>query len=812
MKTNNLFLYLLLTISLTAVLSEAKSQVFIHKEKEKDIYHDNWIDFNKNNRKDIYEDPSKLLEERISDLLNQMTLDEKTCQMATLYGYGRVAKDELPTEDWKTNIIKDGIGNIDEHLNSLAYHGNAKSDYSWPPSKHARAINEVQRFFVEETRLGIPVDFTNEGIRGVCHQGGTSFPAQIGVGSTWNKKLVSKIGEITGIEARALGYTNIYSPILDLARDPRWGRTVECYSEDPFLVSTLGLEMVQALQKSNVASTGKHFAVYGFPKGGRDDEARTDPNVTEREMHEIYLEPFRIAVQQGKIMGLMSSYNDYNGIPVTANHYFLTELLREKWGFEGYVVSDSWAVGGLNGRHYVAENFKESVYMSVMAGLNVRTNFTPPEDFILPLRELVNEKRIPMEIIDQRVKDILRVKFKLGLFDSPYVNNPAQADEIVHNSKNEEIALQTSRESIVLLKNSKNTLPLKKEKIKSILVTGPNSKAINHSISRYGPSEVDVISVFQGIKTLVGDQVEVQHAYGCDYYDQNWPGNELYSIAPDKKQQKYIDEAVKKSKNSDLIIVAVGDNEHSVGESCSRTSLNLPGNQLDLVKALYATNKPIVVVLINGRPLTINWINDHIDAIVEAWFPGEFGGQAIAEVLFGEYNPGGKLPITFPRTVGQIPFNFPYKRSSQKGQGSGDIGRTRINTALYPFGHGLSYTNFEYSNLKISAPKYSPDFDSISITFNIKNTGKYDGDEVPQLYIQDEFGSVVTYEKVLRGFERVHLRAKQEKQITFNIHPNHLALLDKNMLKVVEPGKFFVFIGSSSDDIRLNAEFTIEAN
>jgi len=418
MKRKEVCLFLLISICLTY---NSNSQIFINGVKEKNIYHKNWIDLNKNKQQDIYEDSSQPIDKRIADLLSQMTLEEKTCQMATLYGYKRVTNDELPTENWKSSILKDGIGNIDEHLNGLAYHEAAQTEYSWPPSKHARAINEVQRFFIEQTRLGIPVDFTNEGIRGLCHHGATSFPAQIGIGSTWNKKLVAEIGEITGTEAKSLGYTNIYSPILDLARDPRWGRTVECYSEDPFLVSQLGLSMVKSLQAAGVASTAKHYAVYSAPKGGRDGTVRTDPHVTERAVHEIFLEPFRTAVEEGNILGLMSSYNDYNGIPVTGSHYFLTELLRNTWGFQGYIVSDSWAVGGLQGRHFVAENFKESVYQSVKAGLNIRTNFSPPKDFILPLRDLVKESRISMEIINNRVRNILRVKFLLGLFDNPYV-------------------------------------------------------------------------------------------------------------------------------------------------------------------------------------------------------------------------------------------------------------------------------------------------------------------------------------------------------------------------------------------------------
>ncbi|MCH4553851.1 glycoside hydrolase family 3 N-terminal domain-containing protein [Aestuariibaculum lutulentum] len=786
------------------------AQEFISKKRKVKIYHDSWIDFNKNNKKDIYEDPAKSIDSRINNLVEQMSLDEKTCQMATLYGFGRVLQDELPNADWKNRVYKDGIGNIDEHLNGLAYHKSAETEYSWPPSNHAKAINEVQRFFVEDTRLGIPVDFTNEGIRGLCHDGATSFPAQIGIGSTWDKDLVSEIGAITGKEARVLGYTNVYSPILDLARDPRWGRTVECYGEDPYLVSQLGLNMVKSLQAQNIVSTAKHFAVYSAPKGGRDGDARTDPHITEREMHEIYLEPFRTVVQEGGLKGIMSSYNDYNGIPVTGSHYFLTELLRDQWGFKGYVVSDSWAVGGLNGRHHVAEDFKETVYLSVMAGLNVRTNFSPAEDFILPLRELVEEGRIPMRVIDDRVKDVLRVKFELGLFDSPYVNKAKEADAIVHGAESESTALKASRESLVLLKNSDNLLPIKVGAFKNILVTGPNAKAINHSISRYGPSNVKIQSVYEGIKTFVGDKANVNFAQGCDFYDANWPKSELYSIAPDEVQQNYINEAVKEAEKSDLIVVAVGDNEDTVGESKSRTSLDLPGNQLDLIKALYETGKPVVVVLINGRPMSINWVDDHISSIIEAWFPGEYGGQAIAEAIFGVYNPGGKLSITFPRTAGQIPFNFPYKRSSQKGQGKGDIGQTRINTALYPFGYGLSYTTFEYSDLKITPDNTSEDFNSISVSFKLKNTGEYEGDEVAQLYIQDEFASVVTYTKLLKGFERVTLKSGEEKEITIMLNPKDLSLLNPEMERVVDPGKFNVFVGSSSEDDRLTGQIIIK--
>lgn len=761
---------------------------------------------------DPFEDQSLSIEDRVDNLISMMTLDEKTCQMATLYGFGRVMKDELPTEDWKEMVIKDGIGNIDEHLNGLAYHTGAVTEFSWPPSHHARAINEVQRFFVEETRLGIPVDFTNEGIRGLCHHGSTSFPSQLGVGATWDTDLVQQIGSITGQEARMLGYTNIYSPILDIARDPRWGRSVECYGEDPHLVTTLGLAMIKGLQSQNVVSTAKHFAMYSMPKGGRDGTVRTNPQVTERELHHIYLRPFREAVKKQHIRGVMSSYNDYNGIPISGSKYFLTELLRNDWGFNGYVVSDSWAVGGLEGRHHVTDNFKESSFRSVMAGLNIRTNFSPPEDFITPIRELVEEGRIPMEVIDERVKDILRVKFELGLFDQPYVPNPAIADQVIHNNHFESISLQASRESIVLLKNENQTLPLNTEVPSKILVTGPNAKAINHSISRYGPSHLDVVTVLQGIKNIVGKDTEVIYSRGCDFYDCNWPENELYEMPKDTAQQRMTSEATDLARDVDYIIAVMGDDETTVGESRSRTSLDLPRNQRDLLMALKKTGKPVILVLMSGRATTINWSDKYLPAIVQGWFPGEYGGQAIAEVLFGKYNPGGKLPVTFPKTVGQLPYNFPFIKSSQKEQpasGPSGSGKTRNDGALYPFGYGLSYTTFQYNNISIDTTDFYQS-DQVTISFDLTNTGGCDGDEVWQLYFEDLVSSVVTYKQQLIAFDRVHLKVGETRTISVKISKETLSFTGDEMKPVFENGEFLFMVGRSSEDCDIQANSWLE--
>ena len=776
------------------------------------MYKDGWIDFNKNNIKDVFEDPKQPIQKRVSDLLSQMTLDEKTCQLATLYGYGRVLKDELPTPKWDSKIWKDGIANIDEHLNSTTFRPSTYTKYSYPYSKHANAINEVQRWFIEKTRLGIPVDFTNEGIHGLANEKATGLPAPIAIGSTWNKMLVNKAGHIVGREARALGYTNVYVPILDLARDPRWGRVVECYGEDPFLVTELGKQMVIGVQSEGVASTLKHFAVYSVPKGGRDGNARTDPHVSPRELFNMYLYPFERIIKEANPMGIMSSYNDWDGQPVTGSYYFLTELLRKQFGFNGYVVSDSDAVEFIFTKHHIAKDSADAVRIALESGLNVRTNFQIPETFILPARKLVKEGKLKMSVIDKRVADVLGVKFKLGLFDNPLLKNPAYADSIVYNADAKRFSKQISREALVLLKNENNLLPLDKKRIKSILVTGPLANDTLTSMSRYGPSNIKVVSVLEGIQNyLSADAVTIKYTQGCEAADANWPESELFPAVLTESEKKDINTAVEMAKSVDVIVAVMGETENQFGESRSRTNLDLTGRQLDLLRALYATNKPIVLILINGQPLTINWPAKYLPSIIEAWCPGMDGGNAIAETIFGDYNPGGKLPVTFPKTVGQIELNFPYKPGSHAGQpgdGPNGFGKTNVYGPLYPFGYGLSYTSFEYSNLVLDKEVTTSD-KNIIVNVTVKNTGSRKGDEVVQLYIKDEVSSVTVYEKQLRGFERITLEPGEYKKIAFTIKPEDISLLNMGMKKVVEPGFFEVQIGSSSEDIRLKKRFQI---
>ena len=761
------------------------------------IYHKGWIDFNKNGKMDLYENPKAPLEERVQDLLSQMTLEEKSCQMATLYGSGRVLKDALPQDNWKTEVWKDGIGNIDEEHNGL---GTFKSEYSFPYTKHVDAKHAIQRWFVEETRLGIPVDFTNEGIRGLCHDRATYFPAQCGQGATWNKELIARIGEVEAKEAVALGYTNIYSPILDIAQDPRWGRCVETYGEDPYLVGELGKQMITSLQKHNLVATPKHFAVYSIPVGGRDGKTRTDPHVAPREMRTLYIEPFRMAFQEAGALGVMSSYNDYDGEPITGSYHFLTEILRQEWGFKGYVVSDSEAVEFISSKHKVANTYEDGIAQAVNAGLNIRTHFTPPADFILPLRKAVADGKISQETLDKRVAEILRVKFWLGLFDNPYRGNGKQAEQIVHSKEHQAVSLEAARQSLVLLKNEMNLLPLSKS-LRSIAVIGPNADERTQLICRYGPANAPIKTVYQGIKERL-PHTEVIYKKGCDIIDPHFPESEVLDFPKTTEEARLMEEAIHAAKQAEVVVMVLGGNELTVREDRSRTSLNLPGRQEELLKAVCATGKPVVLVLLDGRASSISYAAAHVPAILHAWFPGEFCGQAVAEALFGDYNPGGRLAVTFPKSVGQIPFAFPFK------PGSDESSSTSVYGVLYPFGHGLSYTTFSYGDLKISPLRQGVQGD-INISCKIKNTGKIKGDEVVQLYLRDEVSSVTTYTKVLRGFERISLEAGEEQMVHFRLRPQDLGLWDKNMNFRVEPGKFKVMIGSSSTDIRLHGRFEI---
>ena len=806
---------LLSRVVLTTLLVSTVAQESNAATNRAAIYHNGWIDFNKNARKDVFEDPTQPVEKRVEDLLAQMTVEEKTCQLATLYGFGRVLKDPLPTPGWKNEIWKDGIANIDEMHNGIGAGAKTVSVEDDPqlasPAATVKALNEVQRWFIEETRLGIPAEFTDEGVRGLNYRRAVNFPADIALGATWDRDLITAVGNVVASEAKAIGYRNIYAPILDLARDPRWGRVVETYGEDPYLVGEYGVRMVRAIQSHGIVSTAKHFAVYSEPKGGRDGNARTDPHVAPREMEMLHLRPWERVVKEAGLLGVMSSYNDYDGVPISGSSEFLIDRLRQQWGFRGYVVSDSDAVEFLFKKHHVASSVDDGAAMFLREGGNVRTTFQPPETFLLPVRREIAAGKLPMDIIDARVCDVLRIKFTEGLFDSPYLD-PINANAAIGRPENKAVALRAARESLVLLKNEKQTLPLGKT-IKRLLVCGPTAKMKETSYDRYGSNGGEVISPLEGIEMLLKNcGTEILFAQGCEVTDKRWPESELFPEPPAGAEALQIQEAVQEAAIADAIVLCLGDSNATIGESKSRTSLDLPGYQTDLAKALMKTGKPVVVVLLTGKPASINWINRYVPAILEAWIPGEAGGTAIAEALFGDYNPGGKLPATFPKTVGQIPFNFPFKPGSHASQSKtvdpNGFGNSMAEGALYPFGFGLSYTKFDYSGLKIS-PARIPANGEVSVTCSVKNAGGRAGDEVVQLYFRDEVSSVTTYELNLCGFERVHLQPGETKTVNFIIPSSALELINREHRRVVEPGVFKVMVGSSSTDLRLTGQFEV---
>lgn len=780
----------------------------------KDIYHDGWMDLNKNGRKDVYEDSTQPVEQRLDDLISQMTVEEKTAQMATLYGYNRVCKDFLPTQSWRTALWKDGVANIDEHLNGYAYFDEKLPgvEFLWPASKHAWALNEVQRFFIEDTRLGVPGEFTDEGIRGVEALKATCFPTQLGMGQTWDRELIRKMGEVTGREAHALGFNNVYAPIMDVMRDPRWGRCEESYGEDPFLVSELGIQMVKGIQSQQTVSTMKHYAIYAANQGAREGLARVNPRCGPREAEMIHLWPFERVIREAGPLGVMSSYNDYDGVPIQGSHYYLTDVLRTRFGFKGYVVSDSDAVEYLNGKHHTAADYKEAVRQSVMAGLNVRTTFNPPSTFVNPLRALVGEGAIPMAVLDARVRDVLRVKMWEGLFDQPF-HALTEADKTVLRPEHLAVAARASRECLVLLKNENNLLPLAAAQIKTIAVCGPNADSTAYASGHYGPLTAPVVTMRAALERRFAGKAAVLYSRGCDHFDANWPDTEIMREPPTADEQKEIDVAVANARRADVAIVVVGDiprgmptTRGTVGENCSRTSIDLTGRQDDLIRAVATTGKPVIVVNISGRPVALNWANRLCPAILQAFSPGMEGGHAIVETLLGDCNPGGKLTCTFPKSAGQLEMNFPAKPAANVEP----TGKARVNVAglLWPFGHGLSYTTFKYSELSVT-PRQATNGGSVTVQFKLTNTGHRTGDEIVQLYVNDVVSSVTTWEKRLCGFERVTLQPGETRTVTLVITPEGLTLWNEAMQRVVEPGEFKVMIGASSEDIRLTGKFEV---
>jgi len=676
-----------------------------------------------------------------------------------------------------------------------------REDSQVSPHDAAAARNAAQHFLMEKTRLGIPAIFPGEALHGFMAYGSTSFPQVLGLASTWDPELVQQAFTAAGDEMASAGVNQALSPVLDLGRDPRWGRTEETYGEDSYLVAHMGVAAINGLQgtswnidRHHVMATMKHFAAHGQPESGTN----TAPaNFSERDLRETFLVPFRAAVQEAHVGSAMASYNEIDGIPNHINHWLLDRVLRQEWGFRGYVMSDGGGLQMLVETHHVAADFADAARKALAAGVDYDLS---DGAVYATLVDQVRAGKVPEAELDLAVQRVLEAKFRLGLFENPYVD-PDYAQKITNSSEHQQLALKVAQKAIVLLKNDNNLLPLDLKKLKTIAVIGPNAADVHLGGYSRDPGPGNQISILDGIRKRVGDSVKVLYAEGCKITTgkQGWSAwYENKVTEPDPKSEvESIRAAAAVARQADVAIVVVGENESTNREAWSeqhlgdRDSLDLLGSQEALVQAIVETGKPVVVLLINGRPLSINYVKEHVPAILEGWYLGEQGGTATANILFGDVNPGGKLPITFPRTVGQLPDFYNHKPSRN---------RTYLfdsREPLFPFGYGLSYTQFHFENVRVEPKSILPG-GSAKVSVDITNTGNRAGDEVAQLYFHQRVASVTRPVMQLRGFKRVSLEPGQKITVDFTLTPDDLSLIDLNMNHVVEPGMFDLMVGSSS--------------
>lgn len=722
-----------------------------------------------------YQDKSLSVEVRVKDLLSRMTKEEKIKQLDMYRGFEFMPMgDAHEATVYNEDAIAKALGNY-----------SVGSMHDFYPA-YASLSNKVQHYVITHSRLGIPVLFIEEGLHGYSGKGSTSFPVPLGLSATWDTTLMYKVGRSIATEARADGTAMILGPLLDVARDPRWGRMEETYGEDTHLVSEIGLAMIKGLQggdvsrKDAVISEPKHFAGHAFPEAG----SNTGPvNIGMREMRTVFLPTFEKAVKQGGVLSIMAAYHETDGIPSVDNKWLLTDVLRKEWGFKGFVLSDLGAVRMTLENHHVAKDTTDAIAQALNAGLNMQFYDFGHESFLKAIDSALDNHTLSVTKLDSAVSDVLRVKFLLGLFDKPYIDTTLFA-QVKNDAAHQEIALKAAQESICLLKNDDHVLPMKN--MQKIAVIGPLAKS--NYLGGYSNTEDTAVSLLAGLQQRAGKNIIINYAEG---------------IAKNNNKAA-LDNAIRLTQNSDVAIVALGENPQEIGEGKDRAELDLDPAQLQLIKAIQQTGKPVVAVLMNGRALTINWVEANVPAIVEEWFNGEKSGLAIADVLFGNVNPSGKLPITFPRSVGQIPFYYDHHPTSYHRYVD------EKDTPLFPFGYGLSYTTFKYSNLKLPRQSVSSKGD-FTISLNVTNTGKVAGDEVVQLYVRDEVSSVVTPVKSLKSFSRVALRPGETKEVVFKLNVfDALALWNRDMQHVVEPGKFKAMVGSSSEDIRLSGEFSVQ--
>jgi beta-glucosidase len=743
------------------------------------------------------------IDSRVEQLLSRMTLKEKLGQMNMPCVYQRQLGGDIPAKQegcrrFAAGTYVDAIGpggGFFTLADQILQHG---------PRQQALYFNELQKIAAGRTRLGLPLLQSEEGTHGVQASGHTIFPEGPGIGSTWNMDLVERIYAAAAAEARSVGIHQLFTLVIGPNRDPRMGRNQETYSEDPYLCARIAESIVRGAQGASVAAPDKvvaglcHYPGQGQATGGLE---RGDLEISERTLREVFLPPWVAGIRKSGALGVMATYPAIDGVPVHASERILTAILRDELGFRGLVLSEGSGIGFLATEHHVAATQKQAGELAVKAGVDVGISYE--EAYMQGLADSVAEGKVPMELIDRAVRRILRQKMLLGLFENPYVD-PERAAAVVHRREHRDLALEAARASIVLLKNDKDLLPLKRD-IRSIAVIGPNADDARNQLGDYTSQAIlqEIVTVLGGIRAKVSRTVKVLHARGCE-------------ITGDARDD--FAEALQAARNADVAIVVVGERERMAraggtdGEGRDVASLDLTGPQEELIRAVFETGTPTVVVLINGRPLSIRWTAEHVPAIVEAWLPGERGGHAVADVLFGDYNPSGRLPVTVPRHAGQVPITYDMKPSRGRWSDS-RFNMSRYvdmsGTPLYPFGHGFSYTRFEYRNLAVAPPEIGP-AGSVAVTVEIANAGPREGEETVQLYLRDLVSSVTRPVQALRGFQKARLKPGERRTLKFRLDAGELAFLDRDLKPVVEPGTLEIMVGASSRDIRARGRFEVK--
>lgn len=758
-----------------------------------------------------YKNSTLPIEKRVSDLLGRMTVEEKVGQLSKLLGwdmYSKSGKKVTISNKLRKAVKEQHIGLLWATLRADPWTQKTLLN-GLSPVEAARATNAIQRYMVDSTRLGIPLLLSEEAPHGHMAIGATVFPTAIGQASTWNPQLIQDMASTIAMETYAVGGKNGYGPVLDLARDPRWSRTEETYGEDPYLIGQMGSAMIRGFQgeklgeRDKIIGTLKHFVAYAAPDGGHNGES---VSFGERSLRQYFLPPFERAVKSGA-GAVMTAYNSIDGIPCSANSWLLNDILRKDWGFKGFVVSDLLSISGLNGGHATAATAEEAASQSIHAGLDVDLSGTGYGSNLL---RAVQEGLVEPAVLDTAVARVLRMKFNLGLFDHPYVDEKMVAQKVA-TTQNKTVARQVARESIVLLKNDQHILPLSKS-LKRIAVIGPNADNPYNQLGDYTAPQADgkVQTLLTGIRAAVDKNTKIDYVKGCAIRDTS--NSDIAAAVAAAKQADAVvlvlgGSSARDFKTSYQATGAANVDPNTVsdmesGEGFDRVSLDMMGDQIKLLKAIQATGKPLVLVTIMGRPLNLNWAAEHVPAIVNAWYPGQEGGLAVADVLFGDYNPAGRLPISVPRSVGQLPVH--YNHTKPKHHDYVEMSAK----PLYAFGYGLSYSSFDYSNLQISLKENGNDF-ACTVSFDVVNNGKLAGDEVAQLYVVDEVSSVVTPVMQLKRFERKNIAAGKKERYSFQLTKEDLKLWSSSNAWKTEKGKFKFLVGASSDDIRLKGEMEL---